>query len=179
MTEHTRPPSSVRAGFAREDWNARYAGTELLWTAQPNRLFAAEHRSPGAQEFLERYAAEAFAPGPEAVIVGTYMGEVDWPLEEHSSALDRYFEERMRKSGLHAPRILEAAAILALAERFRSGGDPDGARRLIGQAVEADPAIAALREFEREWSPEIMVNWRALLLPARSDPDPGESTDDA
>ena len=42
MTEHTRPPSSVRPGFAREDWNARYAGTELLWTAQPNRLFAAE-----------------------------------------------------------------------------------------------------------------------------------------
>jgi SAM-dependent methyltransferase len=42
VTEHTRPPSSVRAGFAREDWNARYAGTELLWTAQPNRLFAAE-----------------------------------------------------------------------------------------------------------------------------------------
>jgi 2-polyprenyl-3-methyl-5-hydroxy-6-metoxy-1,4-benzoquinol methylase len=32
----------VRASFAREDWNARYAGTELLWTAQPNRLFAAE-----------------------------------------------------------------------------------------------------------------------------------------
>ena len=42
MTEHTRPSSSVRAGFAREDWNARYAGTELLWTAEPNRLFAAE-----------------------------------------------------------------------------------------------------------------------------------------
>jgi SAM-dependent methyltransferase len=42
VTEHTRPPSSVRPGFAREDWNARYAGTELLWTAQPNRLFAAE-----------------------------------------------------------------------------------------------------------------------------------------
>ena len=42
MTEHTRPSSSVRAGCGREDWNARYAGTELLWTAQPNRLFAAE-----------------------------------------------------------------------------------------------------------------------------------------
>ena len=42
MTEHTRPSSSVRAGFARDDWNARYAGTELLWTAEPNRLFAAE-----------------------------------------------------------------------------------------------------------------------------------------
>ncbi len=42
MTEHRRPASSVRAGFARDDWNARYAGKDLLWTADPNRLFAAE-----------------------------------------------------------------------------------------------------------------------------------------
>ena len=42
MTEHQRPASSVRPGFAREDWDARYAEKELLWTAQPNRLFAAE-----------------------------------------------------------------------------------------------------------------------------------------
>ena len=151
----------------------------LLFHILTNRLFATEHRSPDAQGFLERHAAEAFAPGPEAVIVGTYMGEVDWPLEKHSSALDRYFEERVRKSGLHAPRILEAAAILALAERFRSGDNPDGARRLIGRAVEADPANAALRAFEHEWSPEMTVNWRALLLPARSDPDLGEATGDA
>lgn len=45
MTEHRRPGRSVRRGFAREDWNARYAGTELLWTAEPNRLFAAEVES--------------------------------------------------------------------------------------------------------------------------------------
>jgi SAM-dependent methyltransferase len=32
----------VRPGFAREDWNTRYAGRELLWSAEPNRLFAAE-----------------------------------------------------------------------------------------------------------------------------------------
>ncbi len=42
MTEQPRPASSVRAGFAREDWNARYAQKDLLWTAEPNRLFAAE-----------------------------------------------------------------------------------------------------------------------------------------
>jgi len=49
VTEHGRPESSVRKGFAREDWNARYAGSELLWTAQPNRLFAseAERLEPG------------------------------------------------------------------------------------------------------------------------------------
>jgi SAM-dependent methyltransferase len=42
VTEHRRPSGSVRPGFAREDWNRRYAQKELLWTAQPNRLFAAE-----------------------------------------------------------------------------------------------------------------------------------------
>jgi 2-polyprenyl-3-methyl-5-hydroxy-6-metoxy-1,4-benzoquinol methylase len=42
VTERPRPASSVRPGFAREDWNARYAASELLWTAEPNRLFAAE-----------------------------------------------------------------------------------------------------------------------------------------
>jgi SAM-dependent methyltransferase len=42
VTEHKRPRSSVRRGFAREDWNARYAGSKLLWTAEPNRLFASE-----------------------------------------------------------------------------------------------------------------------------------------
>jgi SAM-dependent methyltransferase len=42
VTEHRRPVSSVRPGFAREDWNARYAQKELVWTADPNRRFAAE-----------------------------------------------------------------------------------------------------------------------------------------
>jgi SAM-dependent methyltransferase len=42
VTEHRRPVSSVRPGFAREDWNARYAQKELVWSAEPNRLFAAE-----------------------------------------------------------------------------------------------------------------------------------------
>ena len=29
-------------GFAEADWNERYTGRELVWTAEPNRLFAAE-----------------------------------------------------------------------------------------------------------------------------------------
>jgi len=42
VTEHEKPPGSIRPGFAREDWNARYAQKELVWSAEPNRLFAAE-----------------------------------------------------------------------------------------------------------------------------------------
>lgn len=38
----SKPPGSIRPGFARDDWNTRYARKELVWTAQPNRLFAAE-----------------------------------------------------------------------------------------------------------------------------------------
>ena len=32
----------MRPGFARDDWNARYAQKEYLWTAAPNRRFAEE-----------------------------------------------------------------------------------------------------------------------------------------
>ena len=42
MTERRRPQTSIRPGFARDDWNARYAQKELVWTAEPNRRFAAE-----------------------------------------------------------------------------------------------------------------------------------------
>lgn len=42
MTEGRRPSSSIRPGFAREDWNERYARKELVWTAEPNRRFASE-----------------------------------------------------------------------------------------------------------------------------------------
>ena len=42
MKEHKRPTTSIRPGFAREDWNTRYAQKELVWTAEPNRAFAAE-----------------------------------------------------------------------------------------------------------------------------------------
>ena len=42
MTEHDRPATSVRAAFSREDWDRRYAEQELLWSAEPNRRFAAE-----------------------------------------------------------------------------------------------------------------------------------------
>jgi 2-polyprenyl-3-methyl-5-hydroxy-6-metoxy-1,4-benzoquinol methylase len=35
-------PGRHDAGVDREDWDKRYAGRELIWTAQPNRFLAAE-----------------------------------------------------------------------------------------------------------------------------------------
>jgi SAM-dependent methyltransferase len=42
VTEHRRPPGSIRPESAEADWDARYAQKELVWTAEPNRRFAAE-----------------------------------------------------------------------------------------------------------------------------------------
>jgi 2-polyprenyl-3-methyl-5-hydroxy-6-metoxy-1,4-benzoquinol methylase len=58
VTEHRRPSSSVRRGFAREDWNARYARSELLWTAEPNRLFASEVESLEPRRALDLACGE-------------------------------------------------------------------------------------------------------------------------
>jgi SAM-dependent methyltransferase len=58
VTEHQRPSTSVRPGFAREDWNARYARKELLWTAQPNRLFATEVERLGPGRALDLACGE-------------------------------------------------------------------------------------------------------------------------
>jgi SAM-dependent methyltransferase len=42
VTEHRKPPGSIRPGFAEADWDARYAQKGLVWTAEPNRRFADE-----------------------------------------------------------------------------------------------------------------------------------------
>ncbi len=58
MTEHRRPAASIRPGFAREDWNERYARKELVWTAEPNRRFAAEVEGLGPGRALDLACGE-------------------------------------------------------------------------------------------------------------------------
>ncbi len=62
----------MRSGFAREDWNARYAQKELLWTAQPNRLFAAEVEGIEPGRALDVACGE----GRNAV----WLAELDWQV---------------------------------------------------------------------------------------------------
>ena len=76
MTERRRPASSVRPGFAREDWNARYAGSELaaallsdwesavteFWHVRPRSDVAAiedEHEGTGGRAAEEAEEATA------------------------------------------------------------------------------------------------------------------------
>jgi SAM-dependent methyltransferase len=58
VTEHRRPAASVRPGFARDDWNERYAQKDLVWTAAPNRRFVAEVVSLPAGRALDLACGE-------------------------------------------------------------------------------------------------------------------------
>jgi ubiquinone/menaquinone biosynthesis C-methylase UbiE len=70
VTEHRRPPASIRPGFAREDWNERYAQKDLVWTAEPNRRFAAEVEALEPGRALDLACGE----GRNAV----WLAEHDW-----------------------------------------------------------------------------------------------------
>ena len=101
MTEHRRPRSSVRRGFAREDWNARYAGSKLLWTAEPNRLFASEVEGLEPGRALDLACGE----GRNAV----WLAERGW----RTTAVD-FSDVALAKAGqLAASRGVEVEWVLA------------------------------------------------------------------
>ena len=101
MTEHKRPARSVRPGFAREDWNARYAQKELLWTAEPNRLFAAEVAALGPGHALDVACGE----GRNAV----WLAERGW----HVTGVDFSDVALAKAAELAASRSAEVDWVLA------------------------------------------------------------------
>jgi hypothetical protein len=88
--------------------------------------------------------------------------------------LELYFAERIRPKGLHAPRLLEAATCLTLAEKYRVAGNGPDAELFIARAVETHPAHPTLRDFEATYDGQVATDWRTILLPKdeTSDKDP-------
>lgn len=131
-----------------------------------NFMVAPEMRSPEFDAFYEAHADEAGTLGVESVVVASLLSaEDDWDIEAHAAMLDRYFSERVRPSGLHAPRLAEAAMCLTLAEKFRIAGDDVRTRGYVGMALEAHPGRLELHHLERELSMDTPLAWRAILLP--------------
>lgn len=131
-----------------------------------NLLVGSHQRSPSFEDFLSEYGSEANAPSIEAVIVLTiFDAHQHWPLQEHRAILDNYLNQRLRPKGFHAPRLFEAAACLALAEKYRGAGMALDTALLIAWAVEAHPAHHILRDFESMYDGQTVINWRTILLP--------------
>ncbi|MDP3858934.1 MAG: hypothetical protein Q8Q73_14355 [Stagnimonas sp.] len=131
-----------------------------------NLLVNPDQRTPGFDAFLNEHSAEASRPSIETVVVSTVLNaHKDWTREEHRTALELYFAERTRPKGLHAPRLLEAAACLALAEKYRIAGESSNSKLFVERAFEAHPAHVGLREFEASFDGINSIEWEAILLP--------------
>ncbi len=131
-----------------------------------NLLVSPDQRTPDFEIFLAKHGSEASAPSIESVIVSTILkAHDDWPLQDHRTVLDLYFDERTRPKGLHAPRVFEAAACLALAQKYQVAKDAENAKLLIARAVETHSGHVALRAFEAAYVGQAEIDWRAILLP--------------
>lgn len=119
---------------------------------------------PNWKLFMEKYAAIAEEPSGDVLIGRTLLGWTDgWSLSKHQEAYDQYWQERSTRSGLHAPRLFEAAAALVLAERYRLDGNDEQCRKLIVEAVECHPEHLGVRDFEAQLNISIPIDWRKIL----------------
>ena len=131
-----------------------------------NGMVPEKMETPDCQGFLETWTAAADTPSPETFIARTLFDNAqDWDASTFRRAYDLYFQQRTRPRGFHAPRVFEAAAILALAERVRAAGEHVEARHLVGSAVEAFPESAPLATFEASFDAGESIDWRTVLFP--------------
>ena len=145
---------------ARKADRAALLGLHFLYNMQ----VAEEYRTPAYSAFRDKHFAGFNVPSVLAMVVATAAGlDFTNDLEEHRGLVERYFVERVRPKGLHAPRLYETALWLVLAERYRTAGDIPQARAAIAAAVETYPGKAALRSFESDFDGAVPIIWRDIL----------------
>ncbi|NGO53445.1 hypothetical protein [Allomesorhizobium camelthorni] len=130
------------------------------------RLIPKHDHSAKLDALIEQHMDVIGAPSSEALVARTIFGMLEaWSIDVHREALEQYIAARVTPSGLQAPRILEAAMCLALAERFRVARRYKEAREWVGFAVEACPGHQAVRDLEERFSYRKRVDWQNALMP--------------
>lgn len=141
------------------------------------------------EEFLENFDVlneqydELFnAPSIESILLHCLSGEAPrWSVQEQGVALDRHLARRSHDKGYHFPVLFDAAICMWTVERYRAEGDHDAARARLATAVENFPGMPALEQLEKEFDPDVEIDWWARLLPRTRDaspppePTPGEA----
>src|SRR5690554_5542490 len=145
----------------------------LVLHAMFNATVGPALRTEGHSELLERYSVEVIKPLPETLVARTiFQTTTVWSVEDHKTAHDAYFKQRSRPNGLHAPRQIDAAISLELAERYRQDGRVEEAKALISTAVENHPNHRALLELEKIFTRSVVIDWKATIFP----PSPEQAT---
>ncbi len=86
-----------------------------------------------------------------------------WSLQDHKAVLDLYFGQRNQKSGFRVPALFEAGIILELAERHRASGASQVALGLLSFAADNALNCPAISSIERQFDPEVTIDWHVLL----------------
>lgn len=105
---------------------------------------------------------------PSAGVNDTTVPAFDLPT--HIEAHAAYHQRRNRPNGLRAPRVVESAMSLALAERCRVEGDIRQARAMLAFAVENSLGDAVLAALERRFDAGRPIDWRPALFPLTAPP---------
>lgn len=131
-----------------------------------NLLMPPELRSPDFDAFYdERHADLLESSGETLALHAVLGGELELDLQAHVEAHTAYLRRRNRPNGLRAPRPIESAMSLGLAERCRAEGDIAQARATLAFAVENAPGDRVLAELERGFDAERPIEWSAALFP--------------
>lgn len=133
-----------------------------------NGLVSEQERAERPKHVEAFIRKELGPPSPEALFCYLVLDQTPaWTLLEHGQAVDAYFKRRGKSNSFRAPRLLEAAAVLGLAERFRAAGQVDDYRREVARAIENHPGQPALLKLEDQPDDAEPISWRTLLLPVQ------------
>ncbi len=129
-----------------------------------NQIGPTENRSPKFEETINHNRDVLESPSVESLVVHLILGIVpSWSLEDHKALLDLYFGQRNQKSGFRAPELFEAGIILVLAERYRTSGAFQEAMGLLSFAADNALNFPAVSSIERQFDPEVTIDWRVLI----------------
>jgi hypothetical protein len=129
-------------------------------------LLSEEERPLSLDALFHRHMHELSAPSSEGLVMRTLFDTLEgWPVDVHEKVVDSYFSQRVKPGGLHAPKVLNAAFCLALAERHRQAKDISKAEQWLARAVETFPGHVGIRSLETNFSPRRRIKWREVLLP--------------
>lgn len=131
----------------------------LLFNALAGSEFAAEDW----QSFCDEHCSLFDQPTGETLITRTILENDLWDLSLHEQAHENYWNQRLSRSGFHAPKFFEAAASLMLAERFRQNGDLANVQLYVSSAVECFPECKSLITFEAASDFSDKIFWRKVL----------------
>ena len=115
---------------------------------------------------LERLMSEDLkqASVETLLLYACFRSPLECSIEEHARIFQGYKKKRGSKTGMHLPRLFEAAIGLELAERYRLLGDLGIVKQTVLLVADDYPDNVKLREWVRVANFSEAIRWNEILL---------------